>query len=107
MERINRGDIWTVESVSNSKPRPALIISINPVNDLCPDVLIIPITTKSGPLRIQLAENSGKTGLRNGNYAKCESLGPVSKTRLKRKIGRIFRSDLLKVEEGLRKVLAL
>ena len=35
MERINRGEIWVVEPVGFPKPRPALVISINPINDLC------------------------------------------------------------------------
>ena len=52
MERISRGDIWTVELLSHPKPRPALIVSINGVNDLCPDVLVIPISSRSGPLRV-------------------------------------------------------
>ncbi|MBI3593612.1 MAG: type II toxin-antitoxin system PemK/MazF family toxin [Nitrospirae bacterium] len=107
MERISRGEIWIVEPASHPKPRPALIISINPVNDLCPDILLIPITTKPGPLRIQLSENSEKTGLMSESYAKCESLGPVHKSRLKRKIGRLSHSELKSVDEGVKKVLGI
>ena len=32
------------------KHRPALVLSINPVNDLCPDVLLVPLTSRPGPL---------------------------------------------------------
>ena len=107
MERINRGDIWIVEPISHPKPRPALIISINPVNDLCPDVLLIPITTKPGPLRVPFPEHTEKLGLKKMSYAKCESLGPVHKSRLKEKIGHLSHSDFSKIESGVKKVLGL
>ena len=53
MERIVRGDIWVVELLAHPKPRPALVISIDAVNDLCPDVLLMPITSHAGPLRVK------------------------------------------------------
>ena len=107
MERIIRGDIWIVEPLGHQNPRPALIISINPVNDLCPDVLLIPITTKPGPLRVPLPDQPVITGLKVTSHAKCESLGPVHKTRLKKKIGHLSRADLQKVEAGVKRVLGL
>ena len=84
MERISRGEIWVVELAAHPKPRPAIVMSINPINDLCPDVLVVPITTKPGPLRVEIAEQPA-TGLRVKSFAKCESLGPVHKSRLKKK----------------------
>lgn len=107
VERISRGDVWVVEPAGFPKPRPALVMSINAVNDLCPDVLLIPITTKVGPLRIPLDREPGLTGLKKRSYAKCESLGPVHKSRLKKKIGRISKTDLEAVERGVRRVLGL
>lgn len=105
VERISRGEIWVVEPATHPKPRPALVISINPINDLCPDILLIPITTKPGPLRIPLTEQPSVTGLKVKSYAKCESLGPVHKSHLKKKIGRILSADLIRVEEGIKRVL--
>ena len=86
MERISRGNIWTVELISHPKPRPALIVSINAVNDLRSDVLVLPITSQPGPLRVQLPDNPEQTGLRATSYVKCESLGPLHKSRLKLRI---------------------
>jgi mRNA-degrading endonuclease toxin of MazEF toxin-antitoxin module len=106
-ERIRRGDIWIVEPAGFPKPRPALVISINPVNDFCPDVLLVPLTTKPGPLRILLGQPEEKTGLDAPSYAKCESVGPTHKSRLKRRIGHISRNDLGGIEDGVRKVLGL
>jgi mRNA interferase MazF len=107
MERIVRADIWTVEPMGFPKPRPAVVVSIDPINDLCPDVLLVPLTTKPGPLRVAISDPLPATGLRATSYAKCESVGPVHKSRLKAKIGRISSADLQRVEEGLRRVLGL
>ncbi|MFQ5738289.1 MAG: type II toxin-antitoxin system PemK/MazF family toxin [Acidobacteriota bacterium] len=107
MERISRGEIWTIKPSGHPKPRPALVVSINAINDLCPDVLLLPITTKPGPLRIPLSEESGLTGLRMKSYAKCESVGPIHKSRFKKKIGQIPSTDLGVVEDGLKRVLGL
>ena len=98
VERIARADIWTVDPVGFPKPRPAVVVSIDPINDLCPDVLLVPLTTKPGPLRVKISEAS---------YAKCESVGPVHKSRLKARIGRVSRANLQEIEEGLKRVLGL
>jgi mRNA interferase MazF len=107
MERVVRADIWTVEPVGFPKPRPAVVVSIDPINDLCPDVLLVPLSTKPGPLRVAISDLLPATGLRATSYAKCESVGPVHKSRLKSRIGRISSLDLQRVEEGLRRVLGL
>ncbi len=107
MERIDRGDVWVVEPAGFPKPRPAIVISINAVNDLCPDVLLIPLTTKPGPLRVPVAAPAAETGLEAQSYAKCESVGPVHKSRLKGRIGRVPPSELPAIESGVRRVLGL
>ena len=50
MARLSRGQIWTATYEGFRKPRLVLILSINAINDLCPDVLAIPITPKPGPV---------------------------------------------------------
>lgn len=105
--KIRRGQIWTIEPAGFPKPRPALVISINAINDLCPDVLLIPITTKPGPLRILLRAGSEATGLEHDSYVKCESVGPVHKSRLKRRIGHVPKTAMAAVEDGVRKVLGV
>ena len=107
MERIVRADIWTVEPVGFPKPRPAVVVSIDPINDLCPDVLLVPLTTKPGPLRVSISDSSQVTGLKEASFAKCESVGPVHKSRLKAKIGRMSKANLREIEEGLRRVFGL
>lgn len=107
MERISRGEIWLVEPLGFPKPRPALVLSINALNDLRPDVLLVPLTTKEGPLRVGLSEETDKTGLKEKTFAKCESIGPVHRSRLKRRIGRANPGDLAKVGAGVKRVLGL
>lgn len=75
--RIRRGQIWTVVLPSFPKPRPALVVSIDPINDLCPDVLMVPITTKPGPLRIALGGVAEETGLRRPTASTSSSTSPT------------------------------
>jgi mRNA-degrading endonuclease toxin of MazEF toxin-antitoxin module len=107
VERIVRGDVWIVEPLGFPKPRPVVVVSIDPVNDLRPDVLVVPVTSKPGPLRVALPDRTQGTGLEAASHAKCESVGPVHKTRLKRRIGRLPRAVLTEVERGLARVLGL
>ena len=108
MERIRRGDIWTVTFPAFRKPRPALVISIDPINDLRPDILVVPITTHPGPLRVVLPEDAtATTGLREISFAKCETVGPLHKSLVKSRIGRLPPSAWPAIEAGLCRVMGL
>jgi len=107
MDRIRRGDIWTVSLPAFPKPHPALIVSIDPINDLRPDVLVVPITTHAAPLRVALPDEAETTGLRSPSYAKCKSVGPLHKSHLKTRIGRLPGEAWPVVEAGLGRVLGL
>ncbi len=107
MERIRRGDIWTVSLPAFAKPRPALIVSIDPINDLRPDILVVPITTQAAPLRVPMPDHPDVTGLREQSHAKCESVGPLHKSHLKARIGRLPADAWPAVESGLARVLGL
>lgn len=107
MKRIRRGDIWTIELVTHPKPRPGPIVSVDPINDLCPDVLVIPITSQGGPLRVAIPDRPETTGLRTTSFAKCESLGPIHKSRPKKRIGMLPSATWASVESGIKRVLGL
>jgi mRNA-degrading endonuclease toxin of MazEF toxin-antitoxin module len=77
VERISRGEIGLVDPIGFPRPRPAQVLSINAINDLRPGVLLVPVTTKEGPLRVGLTEDTASTGLKETSFAKCESVGPV------------------------------
>jgi mRNA-degrading endonuclease toxin of MazEF toxin-antitoxin module len=107
MERIRRGDIWTVTLPSFPKPRPALVVSIDPINDLRPDIIVVPITTHPGPLRIALPQQPAVTGLREASFAKCETVGPLHKSSLKSRVGHLPPAAWPAIEAGLCRVLGL
>ncbi|MEW6542508.1 MAG: type II toxin-antitoxin system PemK/MazF family toxin [Nitrospirota bacterium] len=105
---IKRGEIWTVVPPRHPKPRPVLVVSINAVNESAwPDVLVIPLTSVPSPLRVPLPEEPEQTGLRTASYAKCESVGPLEKSRLKKRIGTLPPEAWASIEEGIRRVLGL
>jgi len=106
--RIRRGEIWTVVPPRHPKPRPVLIISINALNEsFWPEVLIIPLTSVPGPLRVRLPEEPVQTGLRTTSFAKCESLGPIPKSSLKQRIGALPSQSWEAVEHGMQRVLGI
>jgi len=104
---ILRGDIWTVQVADDTKPRPALVLSIDAINDLCPDVIVVPITSKAGPLRVEVPAAEIGTGLDHLSYAKCTSVGPVHKARLKRRIGKLPAATLRSVQACVARVLGI
>jgi mRNA-degrading endonuclease toxin of MazEF toxin-antitoxin module len=106
VERIRRGDIWTVTLPAFPKPRPALVVSIDPINDLRPDIVVVPITSRPGPLRVGLPSEAA-TGLHESSFAKCESVGPLHKGQLKARIGRLPPSAWPAIEAGLCRVLGI
>lgn len=89
-----------------SQAASGLVLSINAINDLRPDVLLVPLTTKEGPLRVELSEDS-VTGLQEKTFTSCESVGPVHKSRWKRRTGRVLANDLDEVGQGVKRVLGL
>ncbi|MBM4122266.1 MAG: type II toxin-antitoxin system PemK/MazF family toxin [Nitrospira sp.] len=105
---IRRGEIWTVVPPRYPKPRPVLVISINALNESdWPEILIVPLTSVPGPLRVCLPEEPEQTGLRTTSYAKCESVGPLYKSRLKKRIGSLPPEAWASIEAGVRRVLGL
>jgi mRNA-degrading endonuclease toxin of MazEF toxin-antitoxin module len=83
------------------------VVSIDPINDLRPDIIVVPITTHPGPLRVVVPDDPNATGLRAPSFVKCESVGPVHKSNLKSRIGRLPRAAWPDVEAGLSRVLGI
>jgi mRNA-degrading endonuclease toxin of MazEF toxin-antitoxin module len=106
VEPVRRGDIWTVSLPAFPKPRPTLVVSIDPINDLRPDIVVVPITTRPGPLRVSLPEHP-TTGLAVASYAKCEAVGPLHKSHLQARIGRLPGTAWPAIEAGLCRVLGI
>jgi mRNA-degrading endonuclease toxin of MazEF toxin-antitoxin module len=67
----------------------------------------VPITTHQGPLRVPLPDDASATGLHQASFAKCETVGPLHKSRLKTRIGRLPLTAWPDIEAGLCRVLGL
>ena len=97
---------------SGSKLRPALVISSAPFHRKLPDVIVCPISSQpryyerpgSGdyPLRHWKA-----VGLRYPSAVRISNIVGVDKKIIKRILGTVSKSDLKRVEKGLREAFGL
>ncbi len=89
------------------KPRPAIEVGIDPINDLRPDLLMPPRTKRPDPLGAAIPAPARTTGRKWASNARCEAIGPADKCRSKAGTGRLSRAELQQVEEGLERVAGL
>jgi mRNA-degrading endonuclease toxin of MazEF toxin-antitoxin module len=106
VEDVRRGDIWTVTLPAFPKPRPALVVSIDAINDLRPDVIVVPLTTHAGPLRVS-RQTIQRPASKVASFAKCETVGPLHKSQLKTRVGRLPVAAWSSIESGLARVLGI
>ena len=83
MSYPGRGEIYLVRlpgQPKDTKPRPALIVSLDIRNRLANDVVVVPISTtlRSSPTHVELAEGEG--GLDQTSMAKCEQITTLDKS---------------------------
>lgn len=100
---MRRGEIWTVAPLNHPKPRPAVIVSVDPWNTYAPDVIMIPLTTRPGPSRPVVRHPR----LRQLSYAKCGAITAIPKERLKRRIGTLADAPMTSLVVELRRVLGI
>ena len=112
---FRRGDIWFFDpdptrDREQSKPRPCLILSVDPYNNGPADLLIIlPLTSKkkSIPCHIEIKTE----GLPQVSYIMCDQIRCISKERLKSnthrpsKIGTASKKTLAEIEHTLKVLL--
>jgi mRNA interferase MazF len=79
-----RGEILQVQLPDETKRRPALVISVNPRNELSNSVLVVPLTTNLKPSPTHVMLPAGQGGLRHASMARCENLGYLRNDRLNR-----------------------
>jgi len=78
-----RGEIYLVRlpgQPKDTKPRPALIVSLDVRNRLANDVVVVPISTtlRTSPTHVELPE--GEAGLDQTSMAKCEQITTLDKS---------------------------
>ena len=101
-----RGDIHLVEL---DKPRPALILSVDPLNRHALDICVVPITTKEhARFSMRVAIPSGDGGLNSDSWAKCDQVMTLEKSLIRYPaLGTVSAATLLKIEEQVRTSLGL
>ncbi len=81
------GEIYLVRlpgQPKDTKPRPALIVSLDVRNRLANDVVVVPISTtlRTSPTHVELPVGEG--GLDQTSMAKCEQITTLDKSFLSR-----------------------
>ena len=112
---MNQGEIWLVDleptiGAEMNKTRPALIINNNKLGKL-PLKIIVPITGwkehySVAPWMIKIEPNQ-VNGLRKISSMDCFQIRSVSQERLVEKIGEISLDEVIKVQEGILKILGI
>lgn len=104
--RPKRGEIYLVNL---DKERPALILSVNQLNDHAMDVCVVPMTTveqKKFSLRPRVRAGDG--GLRRDCWAKCDQVTTLEKSLLlEYPMGMLSVSKLQEIEAQVRLALGL
>jgi mRNA interferase MazF len=83
MSYPRRGEIYLVRlpgQPKDTKPRPALVVSLDVRNRLANDVVVVPIssTLRTSPTHVQLRKGEG--GLDQTSMAKCEQITTLDKS---------------------------
>jgi mRNA interferase MazF len=112
---IHRGEVWWVDwspgrGSEQIGRRSALVVQTDAANQnpAYPNTIVVAVSRKGRdvPFHVRL-EPTATNGLTAVSFAKCEQVLTVSKERLQQRIGRIAQSDLERVAEAVKVVLAL
>lgn len=113
MAQPSRGEIWRVDldpvrGHEQGRVRPALVVSNNILNHGPSGlVTIVPITTKSRPIRSFLRIDPPEGGLQKPSYVICDQVRTISTERFSRRFGTVNAATLREVEGRLRFLLSL
>jgi mRNA-degrading endonuclease toxin of MazEF toxin-antitoxin module len=97
---------------TGSKPRPALVVSVEAFHRKLPDVIVCPISSqpryyrKPGPGDRPL-KHWKAVGLRYASTARISNILAVEKKLIRRVLGTLHAEDLARVELGLREAFGL
>lgn len=106
---MNRGQVWWADLDPTRggeirKSRPAVILSVDPLNRARRTVVVVPLSSSPTP-RPPIVVAVPSAGA--GSAAVCDQVRAVDKQRLTRQQGRLSAADLEAVEDGVRAVLGL
>ena len=112
MSYPTRGEIYLVQlpgQAKDTKPRPALIVSLDVRNRLANDVIVVPISTtlRTSPTHVELPEGEG--GLDRTSMAKCEQITTLDKSFLLRGpfSGSISHTKMNEIEKAIQQAIGI
>ena len=107
-----RGEIYLVRIAGqpkDTKPRPALVVSLDVRNRLANDIIVVPISTtlRASPTHVELSEGEG--GLDQTSMAKCEQITTLDKSFLIRGpfSGAISSVRMTEVERAIQRAIGI
>lgn len=87
MSHPRRGEIYMVKlpgQPSDTKNRPALVVSMDVRNRLANDIIVVPLSTTLRPAPTHVELPAGEGGLKETSMAKCEQITTLDKSFLLR-----------------------
>ena len=94
---------------SDTKDRPALVVSLDVRNRLANDVMVVPLSTtlRLAPTHVELS--AGEGGLKETSMAKCEQVTTLDKSFLIRGpfAGTISASLMREVEKAIQRAIGI
>lgn len=110
---VKRGQVWIVNfepgfGTEIRKKRPAIVISVDEVNNYHFRVIVIPISARLGyfgPATVSVPADT--TQLKQNSVALVAEIRAVDKQRLVKKIGNLSESKLKEVDEALKLILGM
>ena len=107
-----RGEIYLVRlpgHPSDTKNRPALVVSMDVRNRLANDVIVVPLTTTLRPAPTHVHLSAGEGGLKGDSMAKCEQVTTLDKSFLLRGpfAGKIKPSLMQEIEKAIQRAIGM
>jgi mRNA interferase MazF len=104
MPAAYRGEIWIVDLGMAAKPRPALILSVEPLDRERALVTYVPRTTALRGTRFEVAHQA--RGFEPGGFD-AQGLGSVPHVKLLRRLGVVEAGTLAQIEAAVKAWLGL
>lgn len=94
---------------SDTKNRPALVVSMDVRNRLANDVIVVPLTTTLRPAPTHVELPAGEGGLKQTSMAKCEQITTLDKSFLLRGpfAGTVRPSLMLEIEKAIQRAIGI
>jgi mRNA interferase MazF len=107
-----RGEIYLVRlpgHPSDTKDRPALVVSLDVRNRLANDVMVVPLSTTLRPAPTHVELPTGEGGLKETSMAKCEQIATLDKSFLIRGpfAGTISPSLMQEIEKAIQRAIGI